>query len=163
MPTGAEKAFSVLLAAMEQEGKAAVAKTVLGTKETLILIRAKDGQMLLNTLFFDEEVTKNPAKKICEKGSDAELKMAKAIIDGMTGKFNPEEYKDEYRRRVQEAIERKIAGKEIISPKEKNAVTAADLMDALKKSLQMTQKSKNKKMRTKSTETGERKLNAGSV
>lgn len=50
-PTGAEKAFSVLLSAMEEEGKAAVAKTVLGTKETLIAIRAKDGQMLLNTLF----------------------------------------------------------------------------------------------------------------
>ncbi len=63
-PTGAEKAFSVLLSAMEEEGKAAVAKTVLGTKETLIAIRAKDGQMLLNTLFFAEEVTKNPAKEI---------------------------------------------------------------------------------------------------
>ena len=49
VPTGAEKAFAVLLAAMEQEGKAAVAKTVLGTKETLILIRAKGVQMLLNT------------------------------------------------------------------------------------------------------------------
>ena len=65
-PTGAEKAFAVLLTAMEQEGKAAVAKTVLGTKETLILIRAKDGQMLLNTLFFEEEITKIPAKEITE-------------------------------------------------------------------------------------------------
>ena len=64
VPTGAEKAFTVLLKAMEEENKAAVAKTVLGTKETLILIRAKDGQMLLNTLFFEEEVTKNPAKEI---------------------------------------------------------------------------------------------------
>ena len=103
-PTGAEKAFAVLLTAMEQEGKAAIAKTVLGTKETLILIRAKDGQMLLNTLFFEEEVTKNPAKEITEKGNAAELKMAKAIIEGMTGEFNPEEYKDEYRQKVQEAM-----------------------------------------------------------
>ena len=118
-PTGAEKAFSVLLTAMEQEGKAAIAKTVLGTKETLILIRAKDGQMLLNTLFFEEEVTKNPAKEIIEKGNTAELKMAKAIIEGMTGEFKPEEYRDEYRQKVQEAIERKIAGKEIVTPKER--------------------------------------------
>ena len=95
VPTGAEKAFAVLLSAMEQEGKAAIAKTVLGTKETLILIRAKDGQMLLNTLFFEEEVTKNPAKEITEKGNAAELKMAKAIIEVMTGEFNPEEYRDE--------------------------------------------------------------------
>lgn len=144
-PTGAEKAFAVLLTAMEQEHKAAIAKTVLGTKETLILIRSKDGQMLLNTLFFEDEVTKNPAKDIKEKGSAAELKMAKAIIDGMTGEFNPEEYKDEYREKVQQAIEQKIAGKEIVSPKEKNSTTVANLMDALTKSLELTKKQKTTK------------------
>lgn len=151
VPTGAEKAFAVLLKAMEEEGKAAVAKTVLGTKETLILIRAKDGQMLLNTLFFEEEVTKNPAKKIAEMPSAAELKMAKAIIKRMTGKFEPSEYKDEYRQKVQEAIERKIAGKEIVAPKEKNIGTVVDLMDALTKSLELTQKPKTKKTPPKKT------------
>ena len=151
VPTGAEKAFAVLLSAMEQEGKAAIAKTVLGTKETLILIRAKDGQMLLNTLFFEEEVTKNPAKEITEKGNAAELKMAKAIIEGMTGEFNPEEYRDEYRQKVQEAIERKIAGKEIVAPKEKVIGTVANLMDALTKSLELTQKPKTKKTTPKKT------------
>ncbi len=144
-PTGAEKAFAVLLEAMEDENKAAIAKTVLGTKETLILIRSKDGQMLLNTLFFEDEVTKNPTKDIKEKGSAAELKMAKAIIDGMTGEFNPEEYKDEYREKVQQAIEQKIAGKEIVSAKEKNTTTVANLMDALTKSLELTKKQKTKK------------------
>ncbi len=150
-PTGAEKAFAVLLMAMEQEGKAAIAKTVLGTKETLILIRSKDGQMLLNTLFFEEEVTKNPTKEITEKGNAAELKIAKAIIEGMTGEFNPEEYRDEYRQKVQEAIERKIAGQEIVAPKEKNVGTVANLMDALTKSLELTQKSKTKKTVSKKT------------
>lgn len=149
VPTGAEKAFAVLLSAMEEEGKAAVAKTVLGTKEALILIRAKDGQMFLNTLFFEEEVTKNPAKQITEKGNAAELKIAKAIIEGMSGKFVPSDYKDEYRQRVQEAIERKIAGKEIIAPKEKGIGTVANLMDALTKSLELTQKPKVKKTPTK--------------
>lgn len=125
VPTGAEKAFKVLLLAMEEEEKAAIAKTVLGTKETLILIRAKDGQMLLNTLFFEEEITKNPAKEVDEKCSAAELKMAKAIIEGMTGEFNPKEYKDEYRQRVKEAIERKISGKEIVTRKEKKSARRA--------------------------------------
>ena len=153
VPTGAEKAFAVLISAMEQEGKAAIAKTVLGTKETLILIRAKDGQMLLNTLFFEEEVTKNPAKEITEKGNAAELKMAKAIIEGMSGKFVPSEYKDEYRQKIQDAIERKIAGKQIVAPKEKGLGTVANLMDALTKSLELTQKSKTKKTPTKKTTT----------
>lgn len=145
VPTGAEKAFAVLLTAMEEEGKAAVAKAVLGNKETLILIRAKGGQMLLNTLFFAEEVTKNPAKDITEKPNDAELKMAKAIIEGMSGKFNPEEYKDEYREKVQEAIERKIAGKEIVAPKEKSGGSITNLMEALTKSLELTKKPKTAK------------------
>ena len=151
VPTGAEKAFAVLLKAMEEEGRAAIAKTVLGMKETLILIRAKDGQMLLNTLFFEEEVTKNPAKEITETPSAAELKMAKAIIEGMTGEFNPEDYRDEYRQKVQEAIERKIAGKEIVAPREKGIGTVANLMDALTKSLELTQKPKVKKTAPKKT------------
>ncbi len=145
VPTGAEKAFAVLLTAMEQEGKAAIAKTVMGNKETLILIRAKDGQLLLNTLFFEEEVTKNPAKEVTDKPKAEELKIAKAIIEGMSGEFNPDEYKDEYRQKVQEAIERKIAGKEIVAPKEKDGNSIANLMEALTKSLELTQKSKTVK------------------
>ena len=156
VPTGAEKAFAVLLAAMEQEDKAAVAKTVLGTKETLILIRARGGQMMLNTLFFEEEITANPAKEVKEQGSEAELKMAKALIEGMSGKFNPSDYKDEYRRKVQEAIERKIAGKEIISPKEGGSGKMIDLMEALTKSLELAQKPKPTK-RTATKKTVERK------
>lgn len=142
VPTGGEKAFAVLVSAMEEEGKAAVAKTVLGTKETLILIRAKNGQMLLNTLFFYEEVTENPAKEIKEKGTDSEIKMAKTIIEGMTGKFDPRDYKDEYREKVRSAIESKIAGKEIVAHKDRGEGKVIDLMEALKKSLELTQKPK---------------------
>lgn len=141
VPTGAERAFGILVGAMEEEGKAAVAKTVLGTKEKLILIRAKDGQMLLNTLFFQEEVTSNPAGEIRQKGSVAEIKMAKAIIEGMSGRFDPAEYRDEYRERLRAAIERKIAGKEIVAPKERGEGQVIDLMEALTKSLELTKKS----------------------
>lgn len=130
-----------MLAAMEQSGKAAIAKTVLGTKETLVMIRAKDGQMHLNTLFFADEVVSNPAKAVNEKGNAAELKMARTIIGSMTGKFEPEQYKDEYREKVQEAIEKKIAGKEITAPKEKE-ITVSNLMEALTKSLEMAKKPK---------------------
>ena len=142
VPTGAEKAYSVLLTAMEEENKAAIAKTVLGEKETLIMIRAKNGQMLLNTLFFEEEVQKNPSKEIKDSGNTQELKMAKAIIESMSGEFKPEEYKDEYIEKVKNAIERKIAGKEIVSPKGGKETKVIDLMEALKKSLTQVQKPK---------------------
>lgn len=157
VPTGAEKAYAVLLNAMEQSGKAAIAKTVLGTKETLIMIRAKDGQMLLNTLFFAEEVVKNPAKEISESGNEAELKMAQMLIDGMAGKFEPERYKDEYRERVQEAIEKKIAGKVIVAPKEKRTETIVNLMEALTRSLELTKAPKAKPTSGKNTVAKRRK------
>ncbi|MFQ7036301.1 MAG: Ku protein [Candidatus Borkfalkia sp.] len=116
-PTGAEKAFAVLLSAMEEEGKAAVAKTVLGTKETLIAIRAKDGQMLLNTLFFAEEVTKNPAKEIKNEASEAEIEDGEDHHREHDGQVRARKYKDEYREKVLAAIEQKISGKEINSPR----------------------------------------------
>lgn len=151
VPTGAERAFKILLKAMELENKAAIAKTVLGTKETLIAIRAKGGQMLLNTLFFDEEVQENPAKELdlsFEK-AESELKIAKQIIDSMTEKFNPEKYQDEYRQRLVKAIEQKVAGKEIIKPKEKSHAKVTNLMDALKMSLEDLNSPKAKKPKQK--------------
>ncbi|MGN1227970.1 MAG: Ku protein, partial [Christensenellales bacterium] len=144
-PTGAERAFSVLISAMEEEGKAGIAKTVLGTKETLILIRAKDGEMLLNTLFFNEEVTKNPTKEIKCEANSKEKEIAKQIIESMTAPFEPEKYKDEYRERVQRAIEEKIAGKEIIRPKETNQKNIVNLMEALQKSLEEVKEKKKKR------------------
>ena len=82
--------------------------------------------------------------------------MAKTLIEGMSGKFNPSDYKDEYRRKVQEAIERKIAGKEIVSPKESGSGKMIDLMEALTKSLELAQKPKPAK-RTATKKTVERK------
>lgn len=141
-PTGGNAAFALLLTAMEQENKAGIAKAVLGNKETLIAIRAKDGELLLNTLFFDEEVKKNPAEKVKNEVKDSELKMAKSIIEAMTAPFEPEKYHDEYRKRLEEAIEQKIAGKEIVATKEQASNNAASLMDALQASLNQVKSNK---------------------
>lgn len=137
VPIGAEKAFVVLLSAMEELHKAAIAKAVLGSRDTLILIRAKNGQMLLNTMFFRDEIVKNPTKTLTEKPTQAELKMAKALVEDMSGEFVPEEYRDDYRQKLMDAIEQKIAGKEITIHKERTT-SALDLMEALAKSLAAT-------------------------
>ncbi|MBQ8749797.1 MAG: Ku protein [Clostridia bacterium] len=149
LPTGAEKAFGVLVSAMEEENKAGLAKTVLGTKETLILVRARKGEMLLNTLFFEEEVTRNPAKEIKAEVNKKEKMIAKQIIESMTAHFEPEKYKDEYRERVQKAIEEKIAGKEIVAPKEKSENKIINLMEALQKSLEKYEKKNSTKKKVK--------------
>lgn len=144
-PVGGEKAYKVLMTAMEQEGKAAIAKTVLGTKDTLIAIRAKEGELLLNTLFFEEDIQNSPTKDLTDEISDKELNLAKLLIENMYGEFNPKEYRDEYREKIQKAIEEKISGKEIVATKENTHSEAASLMEALELSLKSTDKKKGKK------------------
>lgn len=142
VPTGGEKAFVLLLKAMEQENKAGLAKTVLGTKETLILLRVRNGQMILNTLFFEAQIKKNPCKDLEEKLQKQEVEMAKLLITQMSASFQPKKYKDEYREKLERAIEKKIQGEEIVSSKEASEPTVSDLMEALQASLESIPKSK---------------------
>ncbi|MGI6213371.1 MAG: Ku protein [Christensenellales bacterium] len=135
-PTSAENAFALLRAAMAEEGKAGIAKTVLGSKEKIVTLWVRDNQMLLNTLFFADEVQKAPQISADIPLKSEELKLAKTLISNMHAKFEPEQYKDEYRERVAAAIESKIAGKEIVTPKEEARPAAAGLLEALQKSLE---------------------------
>lgn len=143
-PTGGEKAYYVLLDAMEKEKKAGLAKCVLGTKETLILLRAKNGNMLVSTLYFYDEVMKAPEvkrPKILKK----ELDLATTLISQMTEKFKPEEFKDEYNKKLKKAIKAKIAGNNIVVQKERKAPSnVINLMDALQKSLPKSPKKRLK-------------------
>lgn len=146
-PAGAENAYALLLRAMEEENRAGVAKAVLGNRETLLVLRAHRGQMLVNTLFFADEVQKNPAKEVKGTYSDAELSLAKSVLNGMSGTFRAENYRNEYSERVKEAIGRKIAGKEIVRAKEGAANPAVNLMEALQASLKGLQKPAKKAVR----------------
>lgn len=134
VPTGAEKAFDVLVKAMRETNKAAIAKTVLGTRETLIAIRSIGGALMLNTLYFHDEIRACPYKSSEEVGGK-ELELAKSIIYGMEEHFEPENYSDEYRERLLEAIRAKIDGKEISEPKAASGKGISDLMEALQRSL----------------------------
>lgn len=147
VPTGAEKAYVLLIKAMEEENKVGIAKAVLGNQETLIALRAKSGQMLLNTLFFADEIQKNPATEIKAQLSDAEIQLAKSIVEGMSGKFDAGEYQNDYRERVKSAIERKIAGKEIVQTRDGSQNIASNLMEALQASLKGLQKPPKKTVR----------------
>lgn len=135
--SGGEKAFNVLVRAMAETGKAGLAKTVLGTKETLILLRAKEGQMIATTLFFASEVQSAPAIKKTS-ATKQEVDLAKTLISQMSSPFTPEKYKDEYYLKLKKAIKRKVQGNEIVETTEKPEVPSKviNLMDALKKSLE---------------------------
>lgn len=153
VPTGADNAFKLLLKALEDEGKVGIAKTVLGSKESIVALRVIKGQMVLNTLYFYEEVQQNPIKLSNNTVKDAELKLAKTIIKGMTDKFDAKQFKDEYREKLMKAIESKINGEEIKTlryPKRNNLV---NIMDALKKTaVNLTENKKSKTKKRKEQE-----------
>ena len=148
-PTGSEKAFTILLKAMEKKNMAGLSKTVFGTKDTLILLWVKNGKMIASTLFFGEELQQAPVYKnvtITKK----ELELAQTLIEQMTKKFQPEKYKDEYNKKIQEAIKKKIAGKKIVSAKNKDVPkNIINIMDALQKSIKSSKKGKIDKEKIK--------------
>lgn len=142
LPQNSEKAFLVLLEAMEKQNKAGLAKTVIGTKQTLLLLRAKDKKMIANTLYFFDEVL-NPPQIKQTKILKQELELAKTLINQMTKPFNIEKYKDEYNEKIKKAIKTKIAGKKVISSKNsKKPQNIINLMEALKKSVNSSKKKK---------------------
>jgi DNA end-binding protein Ku len=139
---GATKAYGLLFNAMEESGKVAVARVVLRSKEHLVAIRPAPGNVLtMETMLFADEVV--PPEELDElpeakdlKASERELTMAQQLIDSLSSDFEPEKYRDEYREKVLELIERKAAGEEIaVQPEAPEPKKVPDLMAALEASL----------------------------
>jgi DNA end-binding protein Ku len=139
---GAEKAYSLLAAAMESSGKAAIARFVFRNKEHLAALRASSGVLTLTTMRFHDEVVPPselgdavPDKK--PKVAKREQEMAEQLIDSLSTKFKPDAYRDEYREELLALIERKAEGKEIVAPEAETpkATKAPDLMAALEESI----------------------------
>jgi DNA end-binding protein Ku len=139
---GAAKAYGLLLGAMQESGKVAIARVVLRSKEQLVAIRpAPGGVLMMETMIFADEVISPediddlPAANDL-KATDRELKMAQQLIDSLSADFEPEKYHDEYREKVLELIERKASGEEIaVQPEAPKPKQVPDLMAALEASL----------------------------
>lgn len=135
--SGGEKAFELLRTAMMQEGKIAIAKTVIGTKETLLAIMPTDEGIMVETMYYADEIKDIPKAYAHPEVNEAELNMAKTLIGSMDQPFEPDKYHDEYQERLRQLIEQKIAGKEIVAAKpESGESNIIDLMEALKASVE---------------------------
>ena len=138
---GATKAYGLLLGAMKQANKVAIARVVLRSKEQLVAIRPAGDVLMMETMLFHDEVV--PSHDIEDlpdgkelKATDRELKMAQQLIDSLSSEFDPSSYHDEYREKVLELIERKASGEEIaVQPEAPEPAKVPDLMAALEASL----------------------------
>jgi DNA end-binding protein Ku len=140
---GGAKPYRLLLEAMRESGKVAIAKVVIRQKENLVAIRPMEGDVLgMATMIFSDEVVDperidelDSAREV--EVSDRELSIAKQLVESLSGEFEPDKYRDTYREEVLALIERKAAGEEIaVQPaREEEEEPVPDLMAALKASL----------------------------
>ncbi len=142
----AEKAYTLLIRTLEKKGLTAIANITIRKKEQLCALRPKDGALMLETLYYPDEIRVQPEMDLEKvKISDRELEMAFALIDLLRKPFDPEEYKDHYREALHQLIEAKLEGREVVespAPKESKVL---DLADALRRSVEAAKKSKPKR------------------
>ncbi|SRR5579875_190120 len=136
----AAKAYRLLADAMRQSGRVALGRYTMRGKEHLVLIRPYGKGLMLHTVYYADEV--RPAEDVNqaenEAVKEAELTLAKRLIDELTGKeFDPSKYHDHYRERVLQLAQQKVAGQEVTEPApEPRRGQVIDLMSALKASLE---------------------------
>jgi DNA end-binding protein Ku len=136
----AAKAYRLLADAMSESGRVALGRFTMRGKEHLVLIRPFGKGLMLHTVYYSDEV--RPAEDIDQAGSEplreAELTLAKRLIDELTGKeFDPSKYHDHYRERVLEVAQQKVEGQQVTeAPPEPRRGQVIDLMSALKASLE---------------------------
>ena len=136
--TGAEKAYELLRQSLLSQKKVAIAKTVMGTnKKLLVLYPTKEG-IIVKTLFYHDEIAAMPKAAPKMKLDENELNKAKMLIENMTKPFKAEEFRDEYQARLREAIMKKIQGQEIVAVESSGPSNVIDLMEALQKSLELS-------------------------
>ena len=136
--TGAEKAYELLRQSLLSQKKVAIAKTVMGTNEKLLVLYPTKEGIIVKTLFYHDEIAAMSKAAPKMKLDENELNMAKMLIENMTKPFKAEEFRDEYQARLREAIMKKIQGQEIVAVESSGSSNVIDLMEALQKSLELS-------------------------
>lgn len=141
-----EKAYALLIRALEKKGLNAIATITIRKKEQLCVLRPKSGGLMLETLYYPDEIRAQPEMDLKNvKITDRELEMAFALIELLRKPFEPEEYKDHYREALTQLIEAKLEGREVVESPEPKESKVIDLADALRKSVEAAKKSKPKR------------------
>ena len=144
-PNAQRRPYVLLLRAMQEAGMGAIGKFVLWGKENLCLIRPLGESLALETLYYAEDI--RARKEIDELVSeidvqDAELGMARQLVQSLVGEWDPTDYENEYRNELRAMLEAKLAGEEITRPEPVTVVPVIDLMDALRQSVEQASKEK---------------------
>ncbi|MGH3732443.1 MAG: Ku protein [Acidimicrobiales bacterium] len=137
---GADRAYALLLEAMRETNKVGIATLVLRDKEHLVAVRPTEQVLMLETMYFEDEIRdpKQELDTLPELGNAGprELKIAKQLIDSLTDEWDPSRYKNTYRLRIEELIEKKREGNAVVfGDEERPKSNVVDLMSALQASI----------------------------
>jgi DNA end-binding protein Ku len=133
--------YVLLLEAMKETGMAAIGRMVIRGNENFCLIRPKGEALVLETLFLAEDVRSQAEidEAVGEtEVNEPELQLARQLIDGLVGEFEPDALHSEYRDNLRQLLEAKLTGEEIAKPEPVEEAPIVDLMEALKKSVAAT-------------------------
>lgn len=148
------KPYTLLMRALREKGLTAVAKIALRNKERLCALRPLDGTLMLETLYYPDELRVQRGVELADiQVSERELEMAYQLIDLLSEPFDPAKYRDEYRAALMEIIEAKLAGQEVVEAPAPAEAKVTDLMAALQASVEAAMKRKELEL----AEGGERK------
>ncbi len=142
----ATKPYVLLRDALRDADRVAIVKIALRQREQLATLRVRDDVLVLNTMLWPDEV-RTPEFGFLDDDIEtrpAELAMASSLIDSMAADFQPDEFTDNYRAALQEVIDAKVEGREVVQPEEAEeaAPAAIDLMAALKASVERAKKAR---------------------
>jgi DNA end-binding protein Ku len=143
---GAEKPYRLLVKALDETGKVGIAKVVIRNKEHLAALRTYDGTLLLETMYYPDEIRQPESVDGRGRLAKGEVDMAKSLVENLSEPFKPEKYDDRYRKELLSLIRKKAKGKELPEPEaEKDEGEVVDLMAALRESVEQTKKKDTRK------------------
>ena len=137
---GAEKPYLLLVRALEETGKVAVAKVVIRKKQHLACIRTWEDKLLLETMYFADEVRRPEKVDIKGELRAAEVDMAKTLVENLSAPFQVDKYDDTYRKELMELIQAKAKGQKLPEPEAEEEGEVVDLMAALRASVERTKR-----------------------
>jgi DNA end-binding protein Ku len=140
----AEKPYRLLVRALEETGKVAIAKIVIRNKQHLAALRPWNGTLVLETMYYADEVRQ--PEKVDSKASlrKPEVEMAKSLVENLSADFDPRKYDDTYRKELLALLRAKEAGKPLPEPEQEPEGEVVDLMAALRESVEKTRKKGSK-------------------
>ena len=146
---GGEKPYRLLVRALEETGKVGIAKVVIRNKQHLAALRPYEGVLVLETMYYADEVREPEKVDGKVQLRKPEVEMAKSLVENLSEPFDPAKYDDTYRKELLELLRSKAAGEPLPSPEPEEEAEVVDLMAALRESVERTQKKGRSRSRAK--------------